>query len=138
LYGSSSLGYVNANHQQLARNQNEKVITFYQPLTGAGASTLRQQAHTKTAEQWTEQILQELRNPHPEIEKHISQFDIWIWGHGMIKPSVDFVWSVNRKNASNSIDNKIHFAHSDLSGISIFEEAFYHGHRTAKKVLDTI
>lgn len=138
LYGSTSLGYVNATHQQVARNQAEKVITYYQPLTGANAKTLRQHAHSKTPKQWTEETLRDLRRPHPTIEKYITQFDIWIWGHGMIKPSIDFVWNTNRKDAANSIGNKIHFAHSDLSGISIFEEAFYHGHRAARKVLDTL
>jgi hypothetical protein len=32
----------------------------------------------------------------------------------------------------------IFFAHSDLSGISIFEEAFYHGNRAAQAVLAAI
>ncbi len=136
LFGSNSLGYVDATHQQVSRNQTEKVITYYQPLTGGDARTLRQQAQQKTAQQWTEETLRDLRGAHPTLEKNISQFDIWIWGHGMIKPSIDFIWSANRKNASHVIDNKIHFAHSDLSGISIFEEAFFHGHRAAQKVLD--
>ena len=29
----------------------------------------------------------------------------------------------------------IHFAHSDLSGLALFEEAFYHGTRAADEVL---
>ena len=29
----------------------------------------------------------------------------------------------------------IHFAHSDLSGLALFEEAFYHGVRAAEEVL---
>jgi hypothetical protein len=29
----------------------------------------------------------------------------------------------------------IHFAHTDLSGIAIFEEAFHHGIRAAEEVL---
>jgi hypothetical protein len=29
----------------------------------------------------------------------------------------------------------VHFAHSDLSGIALFEEAFYHGVRAAEEVL---
>jgi hypothetical protein len=29
----------------------------------------------------------------------------------------------------------IHFAHSELSGMALFEEAFYHGVRAAEEVL---
>ncbi len=29
----------------------------------------------------------------------------------------------------------MHFAHSDLSGVALFEEAFYHGLRAAEEVL---
>jgi len=29
----------------------------------------------------------------------------------------------------------IHFAHTDLSGVPLFEEAFYHGIRAAEEVL---
>jgi len=28
-----------------------------------------------------------------------------------------------------------HFAHSDLSGVALFEEAFYHGLRAAEEIL---
>jgi hypothetical protein len=31
----------------------------------------------------------------------------------------------------------IHFAHSDLSGIALFEEAFFHGNKTASEILGT-
>ena len=30
---------------------------------------------------------------------------------------------------------RLHFAHSDLSGVALFEEAFFHGFRAAGEVL---
>ena len=53
----------------------------------------------------------------------------------MIKPLPGLIWGNDRKAAMAPVDNKIFFAHSDLSGISIFEEAFYRGHTVAKELL---
>jgi hypothetical protein len=37
--------------------------------------------------------------------------------------------------AKEPIGQKVFFAHSDLSGISIFEEAFYQGMRAAEQMI---
>jgi hypothetical protein len=94
------------------------------------------EAYSKTLDAWKAEILRDLKVPHPRIEKEILEMNVWLWGHGMIMPSPGFIWSKNRLSASSSWEKKIHFAHSDLGGISIFEEAFYHGHRSAKAVLE--
>jgi hypothetical protein len=136
IYGSSSLGYVNAAHQQLGFHGNNKVITYYKPLLGDSVLSSRKRAHQLVFDDWKTEILADLKKPHADIEKHIQEMNVWIWGHGMIKPGSGFIWSGNRKNASTAIQNKIYFAHSDLSGISIFEEAFYQGHKAAKSALE--
>ena len=135
IYGSSSLGYVNANHQDVAVHSDKRVISFYQPMLGDNIQQERQVAYTRTYQQWYDHILKDLQHPHPEIEKQLESLDIWVWGHGMIRPSVGFMSGQARQEATRSIDNKIFFAHSDLSGISIFEEAFFHGVRAAKEIL---
>jgi hypothetical protein len=56
------------------------------------------------------------------------------WGHAMISPRPQFIWSEARRNASRPFGD-IHFAHSDLSGVALFEEAFFHGVRAADEVL---
>jgi hypothetical protein len=45
----------------------------------------------------------------------------------MISPVKGFLTSQARTELAKSIGGKVYFAHSDLSGISIFEEAFYQG-----------
>jgi hypothetical protein len=35
-----------------------------------------------------------------------------------------------------SINGNFYFAHTDIAGISIFEEAFYQGLNAAKKILE--
>jgi hypothetical protein len=52
----------------------------------------------------------------------------------MIRPRPGFMWGSHRHQAQRS-HGKVHFAHSDLSGFSIFEEANYQGERAAKEIL---
>jgi hypothetical protein len=52
----------------------------------------------------------------------------------MIRPRPGFLWGGPRLREAQPFGN-IHFAHSDLSGIALFEEAFHHGIRAAEEVL---
>lgn len=134
-YNSPSLGYVDATHQHLTTNELKKVITYYMPLSAHDPVTARKEAYGKTHAQWTEMILSDLTRAHGDMREHIENIDVWLWGHGMIRPVPGFITGVSRKNASLPIKDRIFFAHSDLSGISIFEEAFYHGTRAAKELI---
>jgi len=52
----------------------------------------------------------------------------------MIQPRVGFIWGKARWRAAQPQGN-IYFAHSDLSGFSIFEEAQYRGILAAEKIV---
>jgi hypothetical protein len=52
----------------------------------------------------------------------------------MIRPAVGSIFSEERRHLTR-LNDRILFANSDLSGISIFEEAQYYGVETAQKVL---
>jgi len=52
----------------------------------------------------------------------------------MIQPRPGFVWSKARQEASKPIGQD-YFANTDLSGVALMEEAFYHGVRAAEEVL---
>ncbi len=56
----------------------------------------------------------------------------------MVRPTIGFIHGQARHEAQQSLNNKIHFAHSDLSGISIFEEAFFHGTEMVKKIVEEL
>ena len=45
------------------------------------------------------------------------------------------LWGAAWQAAMRPIHNRIFFAHTDFSGISIFEEGFYQGIRAAKEML---
>lgn len=135
-YDTPSVGYVNATHQNISLVDKGKVLTYYLPLCDFEPAISRLAAYTRTYEQWLDIIMPELRYIHPEIDKAIKQIDLWVWGHGMISPTPNLIFGKNLDAAKKSIDNQIYFAHTDISGISIFEEAFHQGIRAAKEVLD--
>jgi hypothetical protein len=59
------------------------------------------------------------------------------WGHAMIRPRAGFMWGTARREGAKPF-RSIHFAHSELSGVALFEEAFDQGLRAAKEVLNSI
>jgi len=52
----------------------------------------------------------------------------------MVRPRPGFVWGAARQAAARPRGG-IHFAHSDLSGVALFEEALDQGVRAAEEVL---
>ncbi|WP_139923742.1 NAD(P)-binding protein [Hymenobacter sp. DG01] len=135
LYGTASVGYVNASHQSLSLNAaGPKVITCYLPLPADNPTQARQQAYQTPYDEWVRRILAELETAHPGITPHVQRADVWVWGHGMVAPTPGFVWGEARQQAAQPWQGKLFFAHTDLSGISIFEEGFYQGLRAAAEV----
>lgn len=135
-YNTASVGYVNSAQQHLKISEDKKVITYYLPLCDFEPAVARLAAFSRNYEQWLDIVIPELEIIHPEITQAIENIDFWVWGHGMIAPTKNFIWSENLEKARAPIENKIFFAHSDLSGISIFEEAFHQGIEAAKQVLN--
>lgn len=137
IFGTESVGYVNANQQDLV-SRNRRVLTFYLPLTAETPETARRKAQATGYGEWLKIITGEMEYAHPGITRFIEQADLWIWGHGMISPRPGFIWGADRAEAARPIDSRIFFAHSDLSGISIFEEAFYQGITAANELINTL
>lgn len=137
IFESDSLGYVSATHQQLRGNAREHVWSYYLPLSHAEPSVARKEASEHSAEEWKNMVVRDLSRAHRDIRHKISRIDIWLWGHGMIRPRPNFIWGSDRREAQAPL-GRVHFAHSDMSGISIFEEAFYRGTVAADEVLKRI
>lgn len=76
----------------------------------------------------------DLEIAHPEIRSLVTRIDIMRWGHAMVQPYTGFVWSESRQMAAQP-DRNIHFANTDLSGLALMEEAFFHGVRAAEEVI---
>lgn len=130
IYESPSLGYVNATHQK-GIDHGPAIWTYYYPMCH------EENGRTKLFDySWRELAdvcLTDVSRAHPDIFELCERVDIMRWGHAMISPRPNFIWSETRQKAQKPYRN-IHFAHTDLSGIALFEEAFFHGLRAAQVV----
>lgn len=131
LYESPSLGYVTATHQK-GIDYGPTVLTYYYPMCA------EENGRTKLFNyEWrdlADVCLTDMARAHPDIYELTERIDIMRWGHAMVSPRPGFIWSGVREAAMKPYRN-IHFAHTDLSGVALFEEAFYHGLRAAREVI---
>ncbi|TGL61024.1 NAD(P)/FAD-dependent oxidoreductase [Leptospira sarikeiensis] len=137
IYKSKSLGYVVSTHQDLRALRPQSVLTYYMAFGEKDTLASRRSMLPKTWGNWKEEILADLKRPHPNIESLVSRVDIMTHAHAMIRPVPGFLWGGEREKLSKS-ESGLHFAHCDLSGISIFEEALYRGFEASKKVQASI
>lgn len=132
IYKSELLGYVVATHQNLNHIQRETVITYYWPLSHLPPAEARREAYARSYDDWRDRILTELLRVHPELKGQVKHLDVWLWGHGMIRPEPDFIWKARQNTVGKA---PVFYAHSDMSGISIFEEANHHGVQAAEALM---
>lgn len=71
---------------------------------------------------------------HPNIHRCVTNVDIVRLGHAMVRPTVGFL-GADARRAPRWAPRNILLAHSDLSGLSLFEEAQYRGVAAADAVL---
>ena len=82
-----------------------------------------------------DEILHDLRQAHPHIESLLTRLDVRLMGHAMVRPTPGLVWGGVRAAAAAARPlGRVHFAHSDLSALPLFEEAVYWGARVAAEV----
>jgi len=134
---SPTLGYVDATHQSLKTFVDRTVWTFYWALAEASPAQSRQLLLDKDWNYWKEAILHDLERVHSDIRQCVSRIDVMRMGHAMVRPTVGSIFSVERQRLTRG-DGRILFANSDLSGISIFEEAQFNGVEAAQKALQRI
>ncbi len=134
LYNSPGLGYVTATHQK-GIDYGPTIFTYYYPM--CAEENGRTKLFNYDWKDLADVCLSDLSRAHPDIRELTTRIDIMRWGHAMISPRPNFIWSGIREKAVQPYRN-IHFAHTDLSGVALFEEAFYHGLRAAGEVLDRV
>ena len=132
LHDSPALGYVVATHQQLRYAPGPTVITWYRALQEESASRPHRLLHDRDA--WAEEVLADLSRAHPEIRELTTRLDVHRHAHAMIRPLPGRLWS-GARNSFESGRAGIQFAHADVSGLSLFEEANYRGVLAAERTL---
>ncbi|WP_426062707.1 NAD(P)-binding protein [Flavobacterium sp. DSP2-3-1] len=136
VYGAKGLGYIYDQHQSLQQVQSKKVITYYYSFSSSDVKKSRKDLYYKKDAHWKQLVFDDLKIAHPNIESVTEEINIHLLGHGMISPVPGFIFGTAKEEASQNIDSKIFFAHSDLSGISIFEEAFHQGINVVNQIID--
>lgn len=136
IYASKGLGYVNANHQNLVAVPQATVLTHYRAL--GDAPQARAQLLGSTWEALKNQVLAELSPVHPDLPYKLQELQITRYGHAMAIPAPgsfgawDWVGLDKKPSPPPPVapphDGRLHFAHSDWAGYSVFEEAFVMGH----------
>jgi glycine/D-amino acid oxidase-like deaminating enzyme len=136
IYGSPSLGYVDATHQSLRTREDRAVWTYYWALAEHSPADGRRLLQRRSWPETTEIILDDLSRAHPDIRDCVSRIDVMRMGHAMVRPVPGFLSAA--LEAARLSRPGLYLANSDLSGLSLFEEAQFHGVTAADAALSRL
>ncbi|MBI1355449.1 MAG: FAD-dependent oxidoreductase [Acidobacteria bacterium] len=134
LYDSHGLGYVDGAHHRPGVSTGPTVWTYYRALTQQPVRQARAALLESPWEERTAQSIEDLERAHPGLRERVARVDIMRYGHAMIRPVPGLISGAERQ-AIEDFEGPVQFGASDLSGISIFEEAQYRGVRAAERCL---
>jgi hypothetical protein len=80
-----------------------------------------------------EGILADLERAHPDIRDCVARIDVMRMGHAMVRPTVGFLRAT--ADLASLAPGGLFLANSDVSGLSLFEEAQYRGVTAARAAL---
>jgi len=132
-YDSTSLGYVDAGHQSLATRAPRRVWTWYYAVVDRPAAEARRWLQSRPWSAWRDQIVRDLEPAHADIADCIERIDVMRWGHAMARPRPGVLARVDALRQWSPAP-RIAVAHADLSSLSLFEEAQWHGIAAAEQV----
>lgn len=137
IYGSRALGYVNAQHQQLGRGTRELIWTWYHAVVEGAAKESRTWLQQQPWHYWRDTIIADLRRAHPDIGERLLRIDVMRWGHAMARPTPGTLQRVAALQAWSPAP-RLFIAHADLSNLSLFEEAQWHGVHAAQQAVQAL
>ncbi|MDH5330113.1 MAG: FAD-dependent oxidoreductase [Aquincola sp.] len=123
-YGSSGLGYVDAQHQSLSPVPGATVLTAYRALSVDQRAALL----GRPWRDWARVILDDLSTVHPDLPQKLRRIDMARHGHAMSIPVPGLrAHPALQALRDGGVTPRLHWAHADLAGYSVFEEAFTSG-----------
>nr|WP_315592997.1 FAD-dependent oxidoreductase [uncultured Cupriavidus sp.] len=143
VHGSRGLGYVVATHQWIRQARpSHTAFTAYCPLDaaaqvpgGGGPDAIRRWLVDASPAELMELAVTDLRAVYGrEFWRHADAVEITARGHAMATPVPGFLSNPGIA-ALRAADGPVLFAHADLSGLSVFEEAAWWGTRTALRIV---
>jgi monoamine oxidase len=122
-----ALGYVDAMHQSLRPTPGPTVLTAYWAL-GDGdreaVSRQRQALLNDSWRTWSGRVVADLARAHPDLASKTARIDLMRYGHAMSIPMPGVRGSTALQALAQPQAGRLQFAHSDLAGYSVFEEAY--------------
>lgn len=135
--GSPALGWVVSTHQLIrTARPAQTVFTTYRALAQGDPAATRRWLQSASDDALIELALEDLRSAYSPVDlwRHLKEIRLTLRGHAMATPTPGFLTSPGRI-ALREADGPLLFAHSDLSGLSVFEEASWWGERAARRIL---
>jgi hypothetical protein len=136
VYQGRALGYVVSTHQLLRVARSPRtVFTAYHALSGQTPQAARQWLSTASPEALRDEAAADLVAAYgSEFWRNARQLDITVRGHAMASPLCGYLSNAGLA-ALREVDGPVLFAHADLSGYSVFEEASWWGVVAAGRIL---
>jgi glycine/D-amino acid oxidase-like deaminating enzyme len=136
--GSSALGYIVATHQAIRTALPAgTVLTAYHALGAADPDARRRWAAQAPADELLAQAGADLDAAYgSEWKRWCAGVELTVHGHAMAVPAPGFLREplMLRARAALADGQDVLFAHADLSGYSVFEEASYWGVQAARAI----
>lgn len=126
------------NGWQAGRYGGPTTLSHYQPLCADDTKTARHALLSSSWEEQAEGVLHRMRRGWPDLRAHLLRIDLWAWGHGTVRPSPGLHADPRRLAALAAVEGRVHHAHTEQSGMSLFEEASWQGVRAAEEVLTAL
>jgi hypothetical protein len=136
VYQEPGLGYVVSTHQDIRVTPPAKtVFSAYVALSDRTPDAARKWMQAASADELVALASVDLKSAYGwKFAACVERVDITLRGHAMAAPLPGFRSNAGLK-ALREADGPILFAHADLSGFSVFEEAAWWGCKAAEKAL---
>lgn len=135
LHDSPSLGYVVATHQRLRERDDPRTVwTWYHALADGDPRAARRRLLAMDWRACADLALDDLARAHPDVRDCTVRVDVRRYGHAMPRPTPGFL-AAHRPWWEPARDARVLWAHSDVSGLALFEEAQDRGIRAAERAL---
>jgi monoamine oxidase len=136
VYGGKGLGYVVSTHQDIRVSPPAKsVFSAYLAVSDRTPEEARRWMDRASPDQLLEFASADLKQAYGrKLARCVERVDITLRAHAMASPRVGFR-SNKSLQALREVDGPVLFAHADLSGYSVFEEAAWWGYRAALKAM---
>ena len=134
--GRYALGYVDARHQGLRPRDAPTVLTAYWAFgqrDRAQTATIRRQLLDEPWQAWAQRVVAHLARVHPDLPQLLDRVDLMRYGHAMAVPGPGVRSHPALRALREGVAGRLHAAHADLAGYSVFEEAFTLGDAAGRR-----